>query len=183
MERIEHRTANQLFHRMIASAHKQGLGEPHMLQRTIIGIDPGETTGFAYYIPELDKFTLTMMQIPTKDRNEGADLIEDQIKLAKHLGPSVTQRPIIVCEDYRVYGHKTDQHAWAGLHTPKLIGHIERIAYKLGIPMVFPMAIEAKSWADDPKLKQWDLYEPGMRHARDACRHVVTRAFYGKDPL
>jgi len=172
------RRANQLFGSMILSCHKQGKGLPHMLERTIIGIDPGETTGLCVSNPTDQPFTIHMAQLPTQDRNTGGDLLFGTIKaLAKRI------HPIIVCEDYRVYSSKTDAHAWAGLHTAKLIGQIERWAYQEGIPCVYPMAAEAKSWADDANLKRWDLYEAGAKHARDASRHVITRAFFGKDPL
>lgn len=175
---VHTRTANQLFRAMVDSAHKQGKGSPHMLERTIIGIDPGETTGLCIRNPTDDPFKIHMTQIMTQDRNKGMDNLIDAINsLAKWINP------IIVCEDYRVYAAKTDQHAWAGLHTAKLIGHIERYAWLKGIPCVYPMAAEAKSFADDANLKRWDLYEPGAKHARDASRHVVTRVFFGQDPL
>lgn len=171
------KTANQLFWSMIQSAHRQGKGLPHMLERTIIGVDPGETTGLCFRSPAREGFQITMEQLNTQDRNRGGNALRAWIQEIP------LWNPLMVCEDYRVYGHKSDQHKWAGLHTPKLIGHIERIAYELEIPVVYPMAIEGKSWADDDNLKRWELYDPGMKHARDASRHVITRAFFGKDPL
>lgn len=181
-------TANQLFWAMITAAHRKGEGSPDMLRRTLIGIDPGETTGFGYRRPDRkmfrydEDFHIYMDQIATKDRNSGAEAIKKAILGAVRLD-TAGQAPLIICEDYRVYAHKSDQHKWAGLHTPKLIGHIERIAYELEIPVVYPMAIEGKTWATDDMLKQWGLYNAGMKHARDASRHIVTRAFFGKDTI
>lgn len=171
------RLANQKFWAMINNCHQQGRGSPHMLERTLIGIDPGETTGLSWRDPREDGFRVHMTQINTQDRSIGIkSLFEriDQIPLIL---------PLFICEDYRVYAAKTEQHAWAGLHTAKLIGRIEQVADQKGIPCVYPMAAEAKSWADDDKLKLWDIYEPGMKHGRDAERHIVTRAFFGKDPI
>ncbi|UTC30058.1 ribonuclease H-like protein [Brevundimonas phage vB_BpoS-MaInes] len=173
------KTANPLFWAMLKAAHRKGEGSPLMLDRTIIGIDPGETTGFGFrkYM-DAERFELHMKQIPTKDRYQGALAIRREISAIRQSGGI---NPLVVCEDYRVYGHKTEQHAWAGLHTPKLIGAIEFFCAEMDIPMVFPMAIEGKSWATDDMLKQWGLYDPGMKHARDASRHIVTRTFFGKD--
>lgn len=172
-------TANALFWGMLKAAHRKGEGSPLMLDRTIIGIDPGETTGFGFrkYM-DAERFELHMKQIPTKDRYQGAKALQLEVSRIIQSGGI---RPLIVCEDYRVYGHKSDQHKWAGLHTPKLIGHIEHFSAEMGIPVVYPMAIEGKTWATDDMLKQWGLYDPGMKHARDASRHVVTRTFFGKD--
>ena len=172
------RVANDLFRRMLKASQEKGRCSPHMVERTILAFDPGETTGFARFHPDGDgNITIFMAQLDTKDRSEGARTL----KALMTSGPLLN--PLVVCEDYRVYGHKAESHSWAGLHTPKLIGRIEQITDDFGIPMVTPMAGEAKGFATDELLKGWDLYEPGMRHARDAVRHLVTRLFFGKDPL
>lgn len=164
--------ANQLFGSMIDSAHKQGKGTLDMeLSVVLVGIDPGETTGFAYHLPWDKGFTAHLAQIPTGEINSGMDNIEEAWP--------VTDIPTVaVIEDYRIYGWKADSHKWAGLHTPKLIGALEYWCYKRRIPVIYQMAQEAKAWATDEKLKSWELYHAGMKHARDALRHLVTAAFF-----
>lgn len=175
------KVANPLFWAMLKAAHSKGEGSRQMLDRTIIGIDPGETTGFGFRkFSTTERFELHMKQIPTKDRYQGASAIRLEIARIIQSGGIL---PLVVCEDYRVYAHKSDQHKWAGLHTPKLIGAIEYFCAEMEIPIVFPMAIEGKTWATDDMLKRWDLYDAGQKHARDASRHIVTRAFFGKDTI
>lgn len=165
---------NSLMHKMLESGHKQGHGNPGIYNKhIIIGIDPGETTGFAVRYPNNGN-KISLMQLVTKDPVSGAKIIKAFLPLFTGIDIHV------VCEDYKVYGWKADDHKWAGLHTPQLIGAIRYMLDSLGIPVVFQMAQEAKSWSTDEKLKMWGIYEPGMRHARDAQRHIVRYMFFGK---
>ena len=38
---------------------------------------------------------------------------------------------------------------------------------------------EAKQWATDMKMEMWGVYHAGMKHARDAQRHMITHHFFG----
>jgi hypothetical protein len=42
------------------------------------------------------------------------------------------------------------------------------------------MAQQAKAFWTDEKLKLVGLYEPGMKHARDALRHLLYLICFGK---
>jgi hypothetical protein len=79
----------------------------------------------------------------------------------------------VVMEDYKVYSWKTKDHAFAGLHTPRLIGALELVCFDLGIPLYKQMAVQAKGFCTDDKLQAWGLWQEGMRHARDAIRHAL----------
>ncbi len=170
---------NSLMHKMLDSGHRQGHGDPDTYNNQIlIGIDPGETTGFAWRMP-WDGNKIHLEQLVTKDPVSGAKVVKaalPNLRLPSSMANIAVQ---VVCEDYKIYGWKADDHKWAGLHTPQLIGAIRYMLDSLGIPIVFQMAQEAKSWSTDEKLKMWGIYEAGMRHARDAQRHIVRYMFFG----
>ncbi|MEB3025863.1 hypothetical protein, partial [Parvimonas sp. M13] len=76
-------------------------------------------------------------------------------------------------EDYKVYAWKAQDHSNASLHTPQWIGAIRAALCLADIPYSFKMAQQPKGWFTDDKLKMFDMYEAGMRHARDAERHML----------
>lgn len=135
-------------------------------------LDPGETTGVAVF---RDGGLISWSQAATKDLDKGVDNIEQLL--------TDVQPDIIVMEDYKVYDWKTKQHAWAALHTPQLLGVIHCLARLKGIPIERRMAFEAKTFCTDTKLIEWNMYKPGMRHARDAIRHGCFAYLFSKHPL
>lgn len=165
---------NELFTKMQASAGKQNPFVREILLNTVlIGIDPGETTGFAYYLPWVPG-VIHLTQVETKDVVQGAKSVIEAI-------PNLTYRPAtVICEDYRVYAWKADSHAWAGLHTPQLIGALRFALDQREFPVGFQMAVEAKRFATDDMLTKWGMYARGMKHARDAQRHIINWMFFGK---
>ena len=114
-------------------------------------------------------------QLNTSDVADGARAIDDLISLASP--------DIIVMESYRVYAWKAKTHAWAGLHTPRLIGGVEVIANLRRIPLVQQSAHEAKTFCTDEKLEEWNLWQTGMRHANDAIRHACYAFLFSKSPI
>lgn len=126
----------------------------------LIALDPGETTGFALF----ENGTLIKtMQLATKSIPESVEILEplfDRIKPTH-----------IVYEDYKVYEWKSDSHSWSSLHTPQLIGCIETLCTLQKIPFSKRMAQHAKGFCTDKKLREWNYYEKGLRHGRDAIRH------------
>lgn len=169
--------ANHMFNRMLTSARKQGHGMNEVEDCVIVAFDPGETTGLCYYLPWEPGFSIHLAQIKTPNVEQGYEALSAAL-------PQTTYPQIWVCEDYKVYGWKADDHKWASLHTPQLIGAIRLMAHVRKIPIVFQMAGQAKNFAKDELLKQWYLYSPegAMRHARDASRHLVNYTFFGKLP-
>jgi hypothetical protein len=140
----------------------------------VVAFDPGETTGVCVF--HGSQF-VTADQLKTKTLIQGINEIRDFI--------DANWCDEVVCEDYRVYAYKSDEHKWADLHTPKLIGGIQTIChlrYKDIIPCTFRMASEAKQFVDDEKLQAWGLWgeTKGMRHARDAIRHAIFHLVFGK---
>jgi hypothetical protein len=150
--------------------------------KTLVCLDPGETTGMAIFrgpdfrlllcgqldtaeldcgVKALQELLLRVASIPTSGVGTGTET--DPPKLGIH----------VVIEDYKVYGWKTEQHTWAELHTPKLIGAFVAICTMYNLPYSMQMAVQAKQFCTDDKLKAWGLYKPGLRHARDAIRHGI----------
>lgn len=131
--------------------------------------DPGETTGVAAF----DGGVLTFVnQFKTKDRSK----FHRQFKaLYEHIRPT-----FVLFEDYRIYSWRRDQHAWSGLHTPKLIGHIEALCCVYNLPYHTQMAVQAKQFCTDNRLKEWGIYHKGFQHGRDAIRHGCYYLLFGK---
>lgn len=141
---------------------------------TILGLDPGETTGYCVMSTGASETAFTTGQLKTST-------IEDAIPYMKgFLQDRVID--VIVCEDYRVYSWKSDQHKWANLHTPQLIGCIKTMAYLHDTPIHLQMAVEAKDFCTDEKLQKWGMYQEGQRHARDAIRHATSYLLFAKLP-
>lgn len=132
-------------------------------QADLLALDPGETTGVAVWHAEESNIYLFQM---------GTRIIEEGYKLVEELIDRVS--PIhLRAEDYRVYGHMTEQHSFAHLHTAQFIGSIRTVASQKGIPLSVCLAMHAKTFWTDEKLKMCHLYNPGLKHARDAERHLL----------
>ncbi|KKM20508.1 hypothetical protein LCGC14_1644720, partial [marine sediment metagenome] len=124
---------------------------------SILAVDPGETTGLAFY--EGDPTDIRIGQIKTKTIEEGTDQIID---ILTRLKPQT-----VVIEDYRVYAHKTRAHTWSDLHTPRFIGNIQGLCHlmRIGKPKL-QTAQQAKHFSTDDKLREWGLYRKGLVHGR-----------------
>lgn len=159
--------------------------KPKHFRGTLVCFDPGETTGLAIFRNgQLDETS----QLTTKTVDEGTEAVE-QLFCSLKFHPNrynvmTAFRPHnvrVVMEDYKVYGWKTDQHAWAALHTPKFIGAIIALCTIHGIPYHLQMAQQAKQFCTDDKLKGWGYYDKGMRHARDAVRHGCYYTLFNEE--
>ena len=137
-------------------------------QNPIIALDPGETTGFAFWDPANKRMLLA--QIDTKEVGKGFDRLWGIINPAVN---RVIPLSHVRYEDYRVYGHMTEQHAFSHLHTARVIGAIEVACHLAQVPSSCCLAMHAKSFWTDDKLKMCNLYNRGMKHARDAERHLL----------
>ena len=131
---------------------------PHKL----ICLDPGKTTGWCTFVDgHLDK--TGHIENCYDDQNiDTAGLF----KLFEEEQPN-----FILYEDYKVYSHKLARHTFNPVFTLRLIGAIESYSQIKGIPTHKQMAVTAKNFVTDEKLKNWGFWKTGMRHARDAIRH------------
>lgn len=134
----------------------------------IIGIDPGQTTGVCVFE---GRALGGYAQLSTKEMPLAAATTEQYIR---YNTPN-----LIVMEAYRIYNWKTRSHANSDVHTLRLIGAIQYIAYIKNIPVVFQGAGEGKAFCTDEKLKEWSMYQVAHRHANDAIRHVAHYLLFG----
>jgi hypothetical protein len=141
-----------------------------LLQARILAFDPGETVGWAL----MDSGVLKASgQVRT------TEFTQEQINDLKML--ISPQSPAFVAyESYRVYSWKTDDHAWNEVHTAQIIGVIRAECLEYSIPYVMQTAQVAKQFVTDEKLIAWGLWKKGEKHARDAIRHAVYAALFGK---
>ena len=132
----------------------------------LISLDPGGTTGYAIW----DNSQLVECgQLPTHTVKGAVPFLEEwfDIKCKHH------RDCLAIMEEYRVYSWKTDDHAQSTMHTSRLIGALESAFIRRRIGYVTQGAGTAKPFATDAKLKAWDFWQKGERHARDAIRHGV----------
>jgi len=144
----------------------------------IVAFDPGETTGACVFHGAK---LIHSSQLRTLPLTEGIDLVDFYVStLGEQYSYGHRYPDLVVYEDYRVYGWKADTHKWADLHTPKLIGVIEAVCHYYNVPTKCRLAQQAKQFVTDGRLKEWDLWQTGQQHARDAIRHGVYQLVHGK---
>lgn len=135
----------------------------------ILSLDPGYTTGWAKFFGyEL----IDAGEIDTADMTLATQSIG---KLIKDFKPHT-----IIVEDYRVYKWRAKHHAGSELLTTRVIGCIETLAVLDAIPLVKQPAHIAKGFCTNVKLKEWDFYHFGGKHARDAMRHACYFILFGQ---
>src|SRR5688572_24093429 len=104
-----------------------------------VGFDPGHTTGIA----AVHNFELVWARQLETDRVDNTWInvrdVFDELTATYHV-PSIQ----IACEDYKVYDWKADSHSWSKVHTIKVVGLIQFLAYSYGIPVKMRMASAAK---------------------------------------
>lgn len=144
-------------------ASRKGKSRPARL----LCVDPGETTGWSLWE---DGELVKAGQFLVENMNECFMFVT---------GISPTH---MVMEDYRVYGHRRDQHVGSQVVTVQYIGVFKLAAEQLGIPLTLQMAWQAKKWATDEKLTQFGLYQINARHANDSIRHGIYYLLFGRPP-
>ena len=138
----------------------------------LLCLGPGETTGWCVF----EKGVLTLYgQTPTYDKETEQINWGEVNHLIQKIKPTH-----VVCENYRVYAHKLERHSFSEVPTIRIIGGFELLCF-LGvdetvpmdlnfrgetmessykkhwqIPMDYQMAVQAKGFVDDAKLKKWD---------------------------
>lgn len=150
----------------LVDIRKAYLNPKDWFEGTLLTLDPGQTTGFAFW-----ESTPTSINLI----NTGQVCTWGMPSAVANLA-SLFDAPranLIVYEVYNIYSWKTDSHAWSAVPTLRVIGCIETLAIQRSIPIHTQTAQVAKSFATDEKLKGWNLYPTGIVHARDAIRHGV----------
>jgi len=156
----------------LASVHNQHNITVNTKDQTIIALDPGETTGVAEFDGLKD---IKVYQRETKNIGQSYDWLEKQLDYDPRMQSGFDHLRI---EDYRIYDWKSTDHSWSPVHTLRWIGAIQVAAHVKGIPLSFCMAQHAKGFWTDSKLKHFDLYPTGLKHGKDALRHLLYYMLY-----
>jgi len=131
-----------------------------------LSVDPGETTGWAVFDGQ---------------RLEAAgEFHVDSPLLFDHL-ISHKRPQVMVVENYRVYGHRAQQHIGSEVPTIQYVGQLKYLAAAYNLPIVLQMAYQAKSFAKDQRLIDLGMWH-ASKHARDAIRHGVYFLMFGPLP-
>jgi hypothetical protein len=157
-------------------------GAPDALPKSLLCLDPGETTGWALF--ENGKLTRwgqakTVIGTTAPGRKKGPKVmnwseLQDLFEF--------TEPTAVVCEDYKIYAHKLDRHTFSSVETLRLIGGIDMTCAMKELPLAYQMAVQAKGFVTDAKLKRWGFWIEGMRHSRDAIRHGIYYLFVTNRP-
>ena len=147
---------------------QKGLPEIHAAHSTLC-FDPGHTTGWAAF----NHFHLKDSgEIDTNDITKATHEVELLI--------SEFRPDMIVIEDYRVYKWRAKHHAGSDMLTTRVIGCIETLATMSQYPHIVKQPAHiAKGFCTDKKLKEWEMYIKGQKHARDAIRHGCYYLLFG----
>lgn len=119
----------------------------------IVGIDPGKTTGFAFYSPD-----------STECGCQQSDYTHDAfLQVLNYFHPD-----FIVCESF-VHTHRD-----AVDYTPvEYIGLVKWFVERRGIELIMQTPGYGKGYFTNEKLKKLGLYLAGKGHAMDAYRHLL----------
>lgn len=137
----------------------------------ILALDPGHTTGWAYF------YGGSLIECGQIDTSSIRKCVTNAEALIASTNPQV-----IAMEDYRVYRGKQQQHVNSAMLTTRVIGSLETLAIQHNVQRVVKrMATIAKGFCTDDKLRDWNMYKPGERHARDAIRHGCYFILFGAE--
>lgn len=129
----------------------------------IIALDPGGTTGWALYDVDSDNNEKwTCGQIGPHEHHD---------ELFSHLERLHVQSFTVVCESFEF--RQNAQRNNLNLMSKEYIGIVKLFGQQRNVPVVFQTAGQAKPFVTDEKLKIMGHYTPGMKHARDAYRHLI----------
>lgn len=139
----------------------------------IVSLDPGVTSGYALAVVEDPSRVFIAYG---ENRMTVRDLWDGLIKLSPD---------ILICEDFE---YRNRARAGLDLTPVKMIGVVElwaspvKVAYgkeTKGFDVYFQKAAEGKGHFSNEKLKEIGVYQKGVNHGRDACRHLLHWLQFG----
>lgn len=127
----------------------------------IVGIDPGQTTGFS------------VLNAPMEVVSYGQ--VTDVTLLLQAIGE---HRPdVVVMEDFKLYSGSAQRLSWNDLPAPQVIGVIKNYCEQNDIELI-TQTPSTRKFFTDALLKFLDLYIPGKQHAVDSLRHALYYAWF-----
>lgn len=136
--------------------------------RTVIGIDPGSTTGLARL--DLDGFRDPVL-------TQATDPAQVITEIERLIGAQAPEEVLLAAEQF-VVGPRAGRSSTpsGGKAARLIIGSLVVFAAERGITLRLRPAVVAKKWATDHRLREAGLYVKGAPHARDAARHALYAA-------
>ena len=165
VDRVEKVRLSLMFKAIWSGINKSADYREKVVKPAILCLDPGETTGVCW--KDFNSEDLWLFQWDTKDIGQS---FVGLLEFLERYEPFEVRY-----EDYKVYSWKAADHSNAALHTPQWIGAIRAALTLADIPYTCKMAQQPKGFWTDDKLKSCQMYEPGLKHARDAERHMLFR--------
>lgn len=138
------------------------------MTRTVIGVDPGLTTGIARL--DLDAFRAPQLAQVTPE------LVTDIVEVL--IGAQDPAEVVLAVEQF-VVGPRAARSSTpaAGRATRELIAALQQEFPGRGVHVVLRAAAQVKPWATDTRLRAAGLVVvKGMPHALDAARHALFAA-------
>lgn len=126
----------------------------------IIAVDPGLVTGMAvFHVP-----TGALQATECEGRHHFYEVLNQAIGSG--------YPPEVVCESYVITARSAQVSAqYDALY---IIGHLDAVCHRLGIPLTLQSPGQAKSFSSDSKLKRLGWWNPTPGgHANDALRHLL----------
>lgn len=158
------------------AAMRQGLekrrGKPLPSHETLLIVDPGITVGWAIFM----ETRLTHYgQLRVASTNPTLEQLRAPMeKLLYEFEPDY-----VLAEEYRIYAHKTQQHANSTVPTLKQVTILEQLCNEQGIPFCLQGASRGKGFVTNDRLREWGWYQRGQPHANDAIRHGAHYLLFG----
>ena len=152
---------------------------------TVIGVDPGVTTGIAVFEYDKDlgeRPTTAMYQADVV----GAPWLLEQLVKEHTLNGTVRYHAVVIAVESYVAGRHGK--GAEGTVTREFVALCDLLASRYGAKLFRRPAAAVKPWATDARLHRLGLLSAteGMRHARDAARHALFCAVHDfgvPDPL
>ncbi|MHA6626903.1 HNH endonuclease [Pseudonocardia sichuanensis] len=136
-------------------------------RRTVIGADPGLTTGLA-------RIDLDDWREPALDQVTPCDVLPAVEALIGAQDPT----EVLLAVEQFVVGPRASRSSTpqGGRVARELINALQFEFLDRGVRVVLRSASQVKPWATDVRLRAAGLYLPGKPHARDAGRHALFAA-------
>lgn len=144
-------------------------GKVKLLEGNLLALDPGETTGYCIFNPQ---------GVLIAQGQERTWPLESCIPVISKLLEAY-QPKAVVFESYQVYSWKTEDHSWSQIPTVQVIGCVKTLIILANISYFQQTAQVAKQFVSDQRLKDWNMWFVGIRHARDAIRHACYFLLFG----
>lgn len=135
--------------------------------KQILAIDPGGTTGLAWWREAATGDAWDLKHIGPDEHHWDLWCFLDRLVSLTHPAELT-----IVCESFEFRQNR--QRDNINLMSKEYIGIVKLFGTNTDTPVVFQTAAMGKGFVSDEKLKAMGLWVPGMKHAMDARRHLIT---------